>query len=139
MAAAKSPHPAEISTSLEGIRDKGDNRTQVSVPNERPKRPRGTKKQLGVTGPHSVKSGTVKNKVVFITHRGTTHITQALKAQMPLSAAHVNWKAMNTKTKSEKEANLGNILRHIKEAGALSLSRARKPTHISTELGISRG
>jgi hypothetical protein len=94
---------------------------------------------MGVTVPHSVKSGTVKNKVVFITHSGTTHITHSLKPRKPLPAAQINGKAMNTKTKPEKEPNLGNILRHIKEAGALSLSKARKPTHISTELGISRG
>jgi hypothetical protein len=39
---------------------------------------------------------------------------------------------MNTKTKPEEEPNLGNIKREIKKAGALSLSRARKPPHIST-------
>jgi hypothetical protein len=81
----------------------------------------------------------VKNKVVFITHSGTTHITEALKTRKPLSAAHINGKAMNTKTKPEKEADLGNIKREVKEAGALSLSRARKPPNISTELGIRRG
>jgi hypothetical protein len=74
----------------------------------------------------------VKNKVVFITHSGTTHITHALKTRKPLPAAHINGKAMNTKTKPEKEPNLGNIKREIKKAGALSLSRARKPPHIST-------
>ena len=81
----------------------------------------------------------MENQVVFITHRGTTHIAQALKARDPLPAAHVNGKAMNTKTKPEKEPDLSNIKRKIKEAGALSLSRARKPPHISTELGINRG
>jgi hypothetical protein len=121
-----------MSTSLECIRDKGDNRTQVSVPNELPKRSRRTNKQVGVTVPHRSKSGTVEDKVVFITHRGATHITKALRARKALSAAHVNGKAMNTKTKPEKEPDLGNIKRQIKEAGALSLSRARKPPHIST-------
>jgi hypothetical protein len=81
------------------------------LPNELPKRPRGTSKQLGVTVPHRGKSGTVKNKVVFITHSGTTHITHALKTRKPLPAAHINGKAMNTKTKPEKEPNLGNIKR----------------------------
>jgi hypothetical protein len=83
----------------------------------------------------------MKDKVVFITHRGTTHITQALKARKPVSrsAAHVNGKAMNTKTKPEKEPDLCNIKRQIKEAGALSRSRARKPPHVSTQLGICRG
>jgi hypothetical protein len=85
------------------------------------------------------KSGAVKNKVVFITHSGTTHITQTLKTWKPLPAPHVNGEAMNTKTKPEKKPNLGNIKREIKKAGALSLSRARKPPHISTELGIRRG
>jgi hypothetical protein len=87
--------------------------------------------------------------VVFITHRGTTHIAQALKAQKPLPAAHVNEKAMNTKTKPEKEPDLGNIKRTTKEAGALSRIRyiycpyvatgQTKPPRISTELGIGRG
>ena len=77
---------------------------------------------MGITVPHRSKSGTVKDKVVFITHRGATHITQALKARKTLSAAHVNGEAMNTKTKPEKEPDLGNIKRQIKEAGALSLS-----------------
>jgi hypothetical protein len=63
----------------------------------------------GVTVPHRAKSGTVKDKVVFITHRGPTHITQALKARKPLSAAHVNGKAMNTKTKPEEDPDLCNI------------------------------
>jgi hypothetical protein len=79
------------------------------VPNELPKGPRRTIKQLGVTVPHRAKSGTVKDKVVFITHRGPTHITQALKARKPLSATHVNGKAMNTKTKPEEEPDLCNI------------------------------
>jgi hypothetical protein len=70
--------------------------------------------------------------VVFITHRGATHITKALRARKALSAAHVIGKAMNTKTKPEKEPDLVNIKRQIKEAGALILSRARKPPHIST-------
>ena len=87
---------------------------------------------MGVTVPHRSKSGTVKDKVVFITHRGATHITHALKVRKPVSAAHVNGKAMNSKTKPEKEPDLGNIKRQIKEAGALSLSRTRKPPHIST-------
>jgi hypothetical protein len=98
------------------------------VPNELPKRPRRTSKQLGVSVPHSDKSGIVKNKVVFITHSGTTHITQPLKSQRPLPAAHFNWKAMKTRTKHfetvklRKSRTLGNIQRKIKEAGALSLS-----------------
>jgi hypothetical protein len=76
---------------------------------------------------------------MFITHRGTTHVTQALKTRKPLPAAHINGKAMNTKTKPEKEANLSNIQREIKKARALSLSRTRKPSKIGTELGIRRG
>jgi hypothetical protein len=72
------------------------------LPNELPKRPRETDKQLGVTFPQRGKSGAMKNKVVFITHSGTTHITEAFKTRKPLPATHINGKAMNTKTKPKK-------------------------------------
>jgi hypothetical protein len=44
----------------------------------------------------------MKNKVVFITHSRSAHVTTALKAGNPLPAADINGKIMNTKTKTEK-------------------------------------
>jgi hypothetical protein len=51
---------------------------------------------------YGINSHTMKNKVVFITHSRSAHVTTALKAGNPLPAADINGEVINAKTNMEK-------------------------------------
>ena len=93
---------------------------------------------MGELFPGRGKRRTPKNKVVFVPHGQTTHVTMTLKAGHAGPASHIYREVMNPKAKSEESPNLASIERESKQLKTLGLSRPSKPSNIGTQLGVPR-